>query len=575
MIRLIAVVLGLFILINLSAQNQRYEQIEGTFEGRHHMLSPDELNKKNFNLKNFEATDPPQGTPRSIAEFEPNQGVIIRGSLYGNNPIFGIPGSLIAAMSEHVIVYVICNDSTESDIFIPAFTNAGVQMENVEFVYAPSDSYWTRDYSPWFIEYGDNQMGIINFPYNRPRPDDDNIPVIMGEYFDMEVFGMALEHTGGNYMTTGMGIAASCDLVYEENEHLSDEEISNLANDFLGVSEYFLVDDPLDEYIEHIDCWGKFLSPDKILITEVPQSDYRYDDFEAMADFWANQKSPYGNNFQVYRAYSPNGQPYTNSLILNNRVYVPIVSGTGSDYNADALQVYQEAMPGYEIIGVEGHSYFAWQTTDALHCRTSQVPDFNMLRVLHYPILDTVEYFDSYNFEAQVYTLSANEDEGENVSLFYQINGGEFQQINMTAGNDNSFFTEISSFNPGDNVCYYIQAENNNDKIEFHPYIGVESPHCFYVADEDNFVESENQTYIKAFPNPVYDRLTITANNFPNEVYQVHVLDNQGRVVKNKQFVVKSSWSMTRIDMTNLESGLYIVRITGKNSVFTDRFVKL
>jgi hypothetical protein len=52
------------------------EKIPGTFQGKHHMLTADELEQQIF--KNAAAvTSPPSGTVRNIAEFEPNEGVII------------------------------------------------------------------------------------------------------------------------------------------------------------------------------------------------------------------------------------------------------------------------------------------------------------------------------------------------------------------------------------------------------------------------------------------------------------------------------------------------------------------
>ena len=29
--------------------------------------------------------------------------------------------------------------------------NNGVNMNNVEFIIGPTDSYWTRDYGPWWV----------------------------------------------------------------------------------------------------------------------------------------------------------------------------------------------------------------------------------------------------------------------------------------------------------------------------------------------------------------------------------------------------------------------------------------
>ena len=64
-------------------------------------------------------------------------------------------------------------------------------------------------------------------------------------------------------------------------------------------------------------------------------------------------------------------QPYTNSIILNNKVLVPIENNS---YDDDALASYAEALPGYEILGFTG----SWESTDALHCRAKGIPDLEM-----------------------------------------------------------------------------------------------------------------------------------------------------------------------------------------------------
>ena len=139
-----------------------------------------------------------------------------------------------------------------------------------------------------FISTND-EVAIVDFVYNRPRPNDDNIPSVFADELNLDIYGMNLIATGGNYMSDGMGVAASCDLIYNENTSLSHTQVDNLMLDYMGISNYHVLTDPLDEYIEHIDCWGKFLDVDKVLITQVPQSDYRYADFEAMADYWENK----------------------------------------------------------------------------------------------------------------------------------------------------------------------------------------------------------------------------------------------------------------------------------------------
>ena len=53
--------------------------------------------------------------------------------------------------------------------------NSGVNMNNVEFILGPTDSYWTRDYGPWWVIDGQKNMSIVDFTYNRPRPNDNDV----------------------------------------------------------------------------------------------------------------------------------------------------------------------------------------------------------------------------------------------------------------------------------------------------------------------------------------------------------------------------------------------------------------
>ena len=82
-------------------------------------------------------------------------------------------------------------------------------------------------------------------------------------------------HTGGNYMVDGYGTAASTTLVLSENTNQTASSIQSMANNYLGINNYMLIDDPLGDYIEHIDCWGKFLDVDKVLIGQTPPPDWR------------------------------------------------------------------------------------------------------------------------------------------------------------------------------------------------------------------------------------------------------------------------------------------------------------
>ncbi|MDD2636466.1 MAG: agmatine deiminase family protein [Bacteroidales bacterium] len=568
-----------FLLISSISGLIAQEVLSPELQSKYHIKNASELNNLYARSKAFESTPPPEGGVRNIAEFERNQGVIVSyliseswgGGTYVEG--FKIPIDLIANLSQSVLVYILCPLDYQSNANTDLET-ADVNFSNIVFIDAWTDSEWTRDYSPWFIEYSENNcVGIVNFPYNRPRPYDNDIPIVLGEYFNMDVFGMNLTETGGNYMTDGMGISASCDLVYTENPDLNQTEVANLASDYLGVSEYWLVPDPLDDYIEHIDCWGKFLDVDKMLVASVPASDSRFADFEAMADYWANQTSSYGNKFKVYRtAWMVDKNAYTNSLIMNNKVFVPFNTGSQGAYNDAAASVYEEAMPGYEIIGIP---YANWYSTDALHCRTHEVPDFEMLRILHYPTLDTVDFQDTYEFNADVYTFN-NVETISSVKFYYSVNGAAFQQTEMSNTSGNNYSISMDSFNENETISYYIEATNSAPKTETHPFIGEPDPHVFYIDNSTQNPKTLNNSYVKAFPNPANDELYLITNNLEPDNYSCEIFDQQGKLVLiiSSNFY-SSEWDLRRIDISNLKSGLYFVRASSENQLITTKFIKL
>ena len=308
---------------------------------------------------------------RQPAEFEPMQGVLIRYP-------FGISYDVIKEMAEDVNVVTIVACVSEKNTLQTQYQSHGVDVSHCTYLIAPTDSYWTRDYGPWFMINEESMQGVVDFTYNRPRPNDDQIPTVYANNQSITVYNMPLVTAGGNYMTDGQGIAISTTLVWEENSGYSHAQINQMVNQYLGISTYHVVPDVNGEYIKHIDCWGKYLSPDTILIREVPTSHSQYDEIEAAVDYFESQTSCYGTPYHVVRVYTPNDQPYTNSLILNNKVLVPI---TGSQWDDDAILSYEQAMPGYEVLGFTG----SWDSTDALHCRAMGITDRYMLYIEHTP----------------------------------------------------------------------------------------------------------------------------------------------------------------------------------------------
>ena len=192
-----------------------------------------------------QATEAPQGPVTAVAEFQPMEGVIIRYPL-------GIPVDFVVQLSQITQVKVVVGNDYLANSASSRFRQYGVNMSNVEFWNIPNDSYWTRDYGPWFIIDGNDQVGIVDFTYNRPRPNDDAAMNYFASYLNCNMYAMPLEHTGGNYMCDGYGTAASTELVLNENTNESATSIRQIAHEYLGIDQYYFIQDPMHDYIYHI-----------------------------------------------------------------------------------------------------------------------------------------------------------------------------------------------------------------------------------------------------------------------------------------------------------------------------------
>ena len=431
-------------------------------------LTPEEMLRLDEIGTRIDPTDPPPFPVRCVAEFEPLSGVLIRYPL-------GIPAAMVAHMSQHTRVVTIVSGQTTLNQAMSTYNNNGANMANCEFIIAPTDSYWTRDYGPLFIFDGNNELGVVNFSYNRPRPNDDNIPVVFANQYDLPLYGMNIAHTGGNFMSNSYGTGASTQIVYTENSAMTPTAIDQLVENYLGITDHIVVQDPTGSYINHIDCWGKFLAPDKILIRSVPESHSQYDELEEVVEYFAGLTSSYGTPYRIYRVYTPNNQPYTNSVIINDKVYVPTMNST---WDSAAIATYQEAMPGYEIIGVYSSQ---WLSTDAIHCRVKEIADEGMLYIRHLPLLNEQPYNTEYQIDAHIYPYSGEALYADSLLVYYKINSGAYQSISLTDTGEFNFTSSITEFAVQDTISYFIYAADESGRNARHPFIGAPDPHRFVV----------------------------------------------------------------------------------------------
>ncbi|MBR4911293.1 MAG: agmatine deiminase family protein [Bacteroidales bacterium] len=493
----------------------------------------------------------PAAPVTAVAEFQPMGGVMIAYPL-------GIPVELVRELSQITQVKVIVDTPSDSMQASNYFNNNQVNMANVSFWLIQHDSYWTRDYGPWFVVDGQDSVRVIDFVYNRPqRPNDDAALESVVDFMGVRRYEMPLVHTGGNYMVDGYGTAASTMLVLQENPAETESSILSMTQNYLGIDNYMILPDPLGEYIAHIDCWGKFLDVDKVLIGQVPTNDPRYSNYEEVAQTFADAVTPWGNHYQVFRVYANpnahNATPYTNSLILNDHVFVPV---TGNSHDNEAIAAYQQAMPGYTIVPIMQSDYTPWLSTDALHCRTHELADPGMLYLKHYPLLGEVSLNDPLNISVTVKALSGADLVADSLLVFFRINHGDWHWHTLQNVSDDEYtfsFTAINYlYQPGDTVEYYLYAKDESGRTEKHPYIGAADPHVFHFGGVG--IEDREPLQVRVFPNPACDFVIVQGENLE----EITVYNAFGQQIDHISVHGDNS---VKISSSQWAAGVYILNI--------------
>lgn len=514
----------------------------------------------------FQPTPPPETVYRSIAEFERNEGVLVRYSDPRTGAALAWPLDLIAALSEHVMVYTLVVDDFVRNHATNAFASAGVLMENVRFFEFPTNSVWTRDYGPFYVVDEQYRISIVDFMYDRPRPSDDAIPSRLAEALEMPLYGMELIHTGGNYMGDGWGVAASTDLVWEENQNDTLLVLSAMQ-EYMGIRDYIVTIDPQNTYLKHIDTWAKYLDVDKIMIAEVPPSHPNYQAHEQMVDYFASKLSGWGTPYEIYRVETPFGQPYTNSLIMNERIYVPLVGSAVWDERA--LHAYRKAMPGYEVLGFRGNPGFNWLSTDALHCRVKEIPDRGMLSLRHVPFQGTLPFQSEMEFDVDIRAHSGYDVIADSVFLMVSINQAAFDTFLLASVDEVRYRAELALDETVETISYYFFAADESGRRAYFPLIGKEGARTFRINQQT--VSTENDEIpstvllVENYPNP-FNPTTVIRYHLPEfSQVRLEVFDITGR---RMAVLVQERLGMgvheSVFDAGTLSSGLYFYHITAR-----------
>jgi agmatine/peptidylarginine deiminase len=523
---------------------------------------------------------------RMCAEWEPAWGVLIRWPL-------SIPMPLVVEFAEDDTIYVLVEDSIQHSSALSTFVSWNVNMTHCQFIYAPTNSCWTRDWGPQCIFDGDGNWGIVDpmfegypwvpggllDPTGRDHEDDDAVNAALAEYFECPLHQLPAFLTGGNIMTDGHGTAFSTQQMLNENSTLwSPEDFIYQVELYNGIENYNFVSNTEDYGIQHIDCAAKLLDEETILIKQLPLWHPEYDRIETVVGEVELLTNCYGRPYKIVRIFcdSYNGNSvagYTNSLILNKKVFVPLF---GIDADDDAIQTYQDAMPGYEVIGFYNNTSHPWYYYDALHCRTMGIFDRYMLRITHCRFDAGVPAFEEIEIIATIDDRSEAGLIEDSLKVYWRIE----EQIPW----NNMYLTEITSIDSfvayipgqpeGTIIEYYISASDYSGRTETLPRT---APNGFYYltveATSSEIVQTKPKNLLyQNYPNPFNPSTTISFSvpqTSPFVTLKIFNIKGQkvrtlfkGKAEEGKHTV---TWNGTNDDNQQVSSGIYFYKLKTNN----------
>ena len=553
-------------------------------------------------------TPPPAGPITLDAEYDSCEGAFIRYPFGFGANLFA---EMVDAMQDVAVVYVVTSSQTNKTNCLNYLASHGVPNENLEFIIAPTNSVWIKDYGPWFVRQEDSTLGLIDMPYawNPGWVNDDHFPEFLAPYWGMDYYSPDMWHDGGNMMTDGHGTMMMSTYVNESNPGMTNAQINQIYHDYFGQDTCYIFQAISIDLTGHIDLWGKIMIDTTILVAQMQPNDPNYALVEGHAARMAAIPTVYGTPFHIVRCPMPpvTGyyKSYLNSLLLNHRAFVPIYNLT---YDAAALDSYRVALgPEWEVIGIDCNSIaFAG---GAIHCTTQNVPNHEW----------------DYQVNA---SLSL---EPVNPPIVIPASGGQFsfnvQIANLdTAAVSFDFWTEVTlpsgaSFGPlflrewlnlapqgsiGRQLQQTVPAGAPAGEYTFHAYVGSHLPRIISQQESFTFVKSgigaagmaqgewlttgweETQACAKAsqmpesvkllenYPNPFNPRTAISFQLSAFSQVSLKVYDTAGRLVATLLDGWREAGShQVTWDASGLPSGIYICRITAGSWSSSEKLILL
>lgn len=523
---------------------------------------------------------------RIPAEWEEIQAVIMIPSLYTRNQTYS-PWELRidpyikvaeACINENIDIYFIEKESQSYTVsgntviiqLDTIFQNRGIASQKIHIIQVNDtligSNIWARDNGMFCVfENNVDNMKMYHF-------ENDKISSVVDTLFNLNSIKIPTEEgnnsgylDGGNFLTDG-----------HSSFNIMVDTSTEIAPDYLHFYDYFGIEKSVKLAIHndcgvHIDYCFKLINEETFLVAYRPQTTNSQKTIDSAVAFIKNNLlSVYDREFKIIPIENaPNfdsqinnffnteqSASYINSLILNNTVLVPQYACNEFQPKTDsiALEAYRNAMPRYNIVGVNCSAYQGGG--GALHCLTRDIPTSKPIYIKHKWRQDSIEN----NSEGFHILVTVQSSQGiSNVKLFWKLaKNSSYNEQDMLFENQDTYTATIPSPLYDTEIEYYITATDNLQKSVSKPYIAEKSPYKFKVYNTTTSIKPTKARNIIIYPNPVSNNILYLQSSTP--IQKVDIIDLWGNVL-----ISKSNNNIEKINVDKLPNGIYFIKIAEKN----------
>jgi hypothetical protein len=359
----------------------------------------------------------------------------------------------------------------------------------------------------------------------------------------------------------------------------TETQIDAIMSSYMGIDNYIKMPTlPFDE-IHHIDMHMKLLDEETLLVSRYPNGVADGPQIQAnINQVVTNHLSVFGTPYDVIwidappstsGSYPDTGgfyRTYSNSVIVNKSILVPIYR---PEVDAAALALYQQAMPGYNVVGIDvdnsGENLIS--SLGAIHCITHTIGVSNPLLIVHQPI-------DQANAGATV-TINAmikhNSGIQTGVVFWREVGATTFNQTSMTFVSNDNWTATISIPASGVDIEYYIRGVAVSGKALNRPIV---APNGYWTIDVQtlNATEWAFEHILGPYPNPTKDNVSFNLDQIGGTV-NITISNVVGQTLFSQK--LEAGNGVVNLTLSPEWTGTLFINFEGDFGKVTKKVVKL